>query len=178
MMDNALTSLKIRPWSKDDLPLLERLMGDPFMTEHLGGPETLDKIRSRHERYLTIGDTGSIFVIVVGPQSTPAGSVGYWERKEQGQTVWEIGWSVLPEFQGRGIATRAAMLAVAHARSQRRHWFMHAYPSVENLPSNAICRKAGFKLLGASDFEYPKGHFMCCNNWRLDLLGSSGIANS
>jgi RimJ/RimL family protein N-acetyltransferase len=177
MTDNSLTTLKIRPWSKDDLPLLERLIGDPFMTEHLGGPETLDQIRGRHERYLTIRDTGSMFVILIGPQSTAAGSVGYWEREWQGRTVWEIGWSVLPEFQGQGIATRATMLAVAHARSQSKHQFMHAYPSVDNLPSNAICRKAGFQLQGASDFEYPKGHFMRCNDWCLDLIHSSQLPN-
>ena len=28
------------------------------------------------------------------------------------------------------------------------------------------------KLLGDSEFEYPKGHFMRCNDWRLDLLGT------
>jgi len=36
--------------SDGDLPLLERLMGNPTMTEHLSGPETPEKIRERHER--------------------------------------------------------------------------------------------------------------------------------
>jgi RimJ/RimL family protein N-acetyltransferase len=52
--------------------------------------------------------------------------------------------------------------------NQRR--FMHAYPSVENAPSNAICRKLGFTLLGEHEFEYPPGQFMRCNDWRLDLF--------
>lgn len=30
----------LRPWAAGDLELLERLMGDPRMTEHFGGPET------------------------------------------------------------------------------------------------------------------------------------------
>ena len=34
---------------------------------------------------------------------------------------------------------------------------------------NAICRKLGFALLEACEFEFPKGHFMTCNDWRLDL---------
>ena len=46
---------------------------------------------------------------------------------------------------------------------------MHAFPNVENAPSNAICRKLGFTLLGAQEFEYPKGHFMLCNDRQLDL---------
>jgi RimJ/RimL family protein N-acetyltransferase len=46
---------------------------------------------------------------------------------------------------------------------------MHAFPNVDNAPSNAICRKLGFELLEALEFEYPKGHFMTCNDWRLYL---------
>jgi RimJ/RimL family protein N-acetyltransferase len=50
---------------------------------------------------------------------------------------------------------------------------VHAFPSVENAASNAICRKAGFSLLREHDFEYPKGHPMRCNDWRFDLLAPS-----
>ncbi len=165
----------IRPWSEGDLSLLQRLMGDPAMTEHLGGPETPEKIRERHERYCRIGEsgTGRIFVIIVGPERAAAGSVGYWERDEKGEQVWETGWSVLPEFQGQGVATRGTALAVERARAEGRHRFMHAYPSVDNPPSNGICRKLGFTLLGEEDFEYPKGSFMRCNDWCLDLLGGN-----
>jgi hypothetical protein len=38
-------TVTLKPWGSDDLPLLERLMGDPRMTEHLGGPESPDKLR-------------------------------------------------------------------------------------------------------------------------------------
>ncbi len=49
--------------------------------------------------------------------------------------------------------------------------FVHAFPSVANGPSNALCRKLGFALVEERDFEYPKGHFMRCNDWQLDLFG-------
>jgi hypothetical protein len=44
------------------------------------------------------------------------------------------------------------------------------YPVVAR-SSNAICGKLGFTLLGAFDFEYPPGHPLRCNDWRLDLDG-------
>ena len=47
---------------------------------------------------------------------------------------------------------------------------MYAFPSVDNPPSNAICRKLGFTLLEAQGFEYPPGNRMRCNVWRLDLF--------
>jgi RimJ/RimL family protein N-acetyltransferase len=83
--------------------------------------------------------------------------------------VYETGWAVLPEYQRRGIAALAvrAVAARAAAEGTRRH--LHAYPSVDNGPSNAVCRKAGFELLGVCDFEYPPGHQVRCNDWRLDL---------
>lgn len=164
----------IRPWAEGDFWLIERLMGDPAMMEHLGGPESPEKLRERHERYCRIGDsgTGRMFVIVVGPERAAAGSVGYWEREEQRERVWETGWSVLPEFQGRGLATLGTVAAVGRARLEGRHRFIHAYPSVDNGPSNAVCRKAGFTLAGELEFEFPVGHLMRCNDWYLDLFAT------
>jgi hypothetical protein len=56
---------------------------------------------------------------------------------------------------------------------EKQHRFVHAFPSVANAPSNAICRKLGFTLLEECEFEYPRGSFMRCNDWRLDLFAGS-----
>jgi len=162
----------IRPWSEDDLPLLERLRGDPAMNIHLGGPESPEKIRERQERYFRSSQTreNPMFVIVVGNEKTPVGSIGYWVKEHQGERILETGWSVLPEFQGRGIATQAAILIVKRVRAEGKHRFLHAFPSVDNAASNAICRKVGFTLQGEVDFEFPPGHYMRCNDWRLELF--------
>lgn len=162
----------IRPWSEGDLPVLERLLGDPAMTEHLGGPETAEKLLERHRRYCRISDSGDggTFVIVVGPEKAAAGWTGYWETGWGGRLVWETGWSVLLEHQGRGVATRASTIVVERARAERRHRFIHAFPAIDNGSSNAICRKAGFALQDEVDIEYPPGHSMRCNDWRLDLF--------
>lgn len=164
--------LKLRPWEEGDLPLLERLMGDPAMTRYLGGPETPEKIRNRHEKYVAAKGTDHtrVFVIVTSPEKRPVGSVVYWERDQQGSQVWEVGWATLPEFQGQGIASWATGLAIDKARAEKRHRYMHAFPSIENEASNAICRKTGFLLQGQDEFEYPKGHWMRCNDWRIDLF--------
>jgi hypothetical protein len=49
-----------------------------------------------------------------------------------------------------------------------------AFPSVDNGPSNAICCKAGFVLLGEPHLEYPKGSLMRCNDRRMDLDSAGG----
>jgi hypothetical protein len=44
-------TVNLEPWGSDDLRLLDRLMGDPRMTEHLGGPESPNTPRERQGHY-------------------------------------------------------------------------------------------------------------------------------
>src|SRR6476620_3612368 len=99
------------------------LLGDPAMTEHLGGPESCAQLVARQSRYerLHDSDTDRMFRIVDGPSGQAVGSVGYWERTWRGELVYETGWSVLPAFQGRGLASRATSLAIAQLRTTRTH---------------------------------------------------------
>ncbi len=164
--------VRIEPWSEDDLELLHAANA-PRMMDHLGGPETDEKVLARHRRYLESAGTGAanMFRIVLLPEGAPVGVVGYWARSWQDETVYETGWSVLLPFQGRGIAPAAVSAVLTAARSVGRHRHVHAFPSVDNAPSNAVCRKAGFTLLGECDFEFPPGSIMRCNDWHVDLDG-------
>ncbi|MGH3761570.1 GNAT family N-acetyltransferase [Actinophytocola sp.] len=161
--------LVLEPWTDADLDL-ELRANTPEMTVHLGGPASLDAIHARHARFLDlpVTGTGQMFRIAL-PGAPGAGSVGYWEREWQGVTVYEMGWQVLPEHQGRGLASAATRLAAVHAATHGRRRFAHAYPKAIHAASNAVCRKVGFELLGEVDFEYPKGTFIRSNDWRLDL---------
>ena len=163
-----MTAVRIVPWGEGDLALLEQLVGDRAMMEHLGGPESAEKIAARQARY-ELADSG-MFKIVEETTGEGVGSVGFWERSWRGEQVYEMGWAVIPSAQGRGIARAATAQAIAVAAAQRAHRFLHAFPAADNAPSNAICRALGFTLLGAGDFEYPPGNHMRCNDWRLVLV--------
>ena len=168
-------AVRIEAWGEGDLLLLQKSMGDPEMTQHLGGPESPKQIAERHARLQRLADSGQgrWFKIVDEDTGESVGSVGYWERVWRDEAVYEIGWSVLPPFQGKGVAGRGTDQAIGVASSEKKHRFMHAFPSVDNGPSNAICRKLGFTLIEECEFEYPKGSFMQCNDWRLDLFAKS-----
>src|SRR5262245_42741258 len=68
-------SVSLRPWAADDLDLLHRPLGDPAMTEFLGGPETPHQSAKRHERYLELGD-GEMLVVVRESDGRSVGSIG------------------------------------------------------------------------------------------------------
>jgi hypothetical protein len=63
----------------------------------------------------------------------------------------------------------AAGQAIALARAERWHRFLHAFRSVDDAPSNVMCRKLGFTLLEECVFEYPPGNFMQVNDWAIDF---------
>lgn len=77
--------------------------------------------------------------------------------------------SMLSQFQGAGVGTVAARLALAEARSRHRHRFVEAFPAADNVASNALCERLGFRCLGGVEVEYPKGRMMHATHWRMDL---------
>jgi len=159
--------VRLRPWADSDFWLLGRL-NSPEMTEHLGGPETEAQLEARHRRYVGL-ESGRMYRVESAGSGETVGSIGFWEREWRGEPVWETGWGVLPEFQGLGLAALAARAVVEAARAAGRNRYLHAFPSVDHHASNSVCRKAGFTLLGEAEFEYPKGHWLTSNDWRIDL---------
>lgn len=162
-----MTRVWIEPWTTDDRELLGALLGDPVMTEHLGSPESPEKLDARQARYEADPRQHRIRVegIVGG-----VGFAGYWDKDWRGESVWEVGWGVRPEHQGRGLATAAMRLLLDVMRREGSRRFVHAFPSVDNGASNGVCRKLGFTPLRAFDDEYPPGNPVRLNDWRYDLF--------
>ncbi|MFG3140160.1 GNAT family N-acetyltransferase [Streptomyces sp. NPDC048211] len=172
MERTAASSVRLEPWSRSDLQLLRRANA-PELMDHLGGPESEEQLIGRHGRYVALSadrtGRGRMFRIALPGEAEAVGTIGFWERTWKGQEVYETGWAVLAEFQGRGIASAATLAVAEQARAENKHRYLHAYPSVDNGASNGVCRKAGFQLIGACEIEYPPGHPMLTHDWRLDL---------
>jgi len=152
----------IERWGEGDHALLSALNGDPAQMRHVGGAESAEKIAERQARF--VRDPRQFRIVDAG--GTAAGWVGFWAREWRGERVHEIGWSVLPAFQGRGLASAGTALALAAARAAEA-LPVHAFPGVGNAASNAVCRRVGFALVEADmAFEYPPGTIMVCNDWR------------
>ena len=62
----------------------------------------------------------------------------------------EIGWGVLPEFQGQGVGKRSVATGLVGAGPERTAVGERcsSFPAVSNAPSNGICRSLGFTLIG------------------------------
>lgn len=156
----------------EDLPLYERLLTDPAMMAELGGPRPREGLREKLHGIVNEIADGETWYSVIVPGQDPgeaAGTVCVWRHQQNGEPINEIGWMVLPEFQGRGLATAAVRSVLERAGAEGRWGLIHAFPGVTNGPSNAVCRKTGFALLGRRDVEYA-GRQLRCNHWRRDVL--------
>ncbi|MEV4559703.1 GNAT family N-acetyltransferase [Kitasatospora sp. NPDC049285] len=170
--------VRLEPWSDAHLDLLLRI-NTPLMRRHVGGPETPAQVRERHRRYLGLPALGGTMFAVLA-DGAEAGSIAYHRREWQGAEIYETGWNVLPDFQGRGVALAAgrallAELRAAVAADPAAPGVLHAFPAVDNAPSNALCARLDFDNAGPCAFEYPRGsgRFLHSNDWRLPLRPES-----
>ena len=160
------------PYSDEDLDLTIALECDPEMMRELGGPANRADIPRVHRRRVESVANGEWwFTIVPKPPGPPAGTIGIWDSTFKGAPIHEVGWMVLPEFHGRGIASQALGLILSRARSEQQFARIHAFPGVTNVPSNALCRKFGFTRTEECEVKF-RDRPLRVNHWQLDVSGS------
>ena len=157
--------MELRAYTDADFALTVALETDPAVMHQLGGPRPREQLLRVHR--LRLADPWWV-VITEEPGGPGVGTIGIWDAEHDGEPIHETGWMVRPEHQGRGIASRALAMLLERARTEPRFAVVHAFPPVTNTPSNALCRKSGFALLGETDVEFA-GRPLHCNHWALEL---------
>ncbi|MEV8065697.1 GNAT family N-acetyltransferase [Streptomyces sp. NPDC085995] len=163
--------MRLRNVTPDDVDAYIRMRCDPVMTAGLGGPLPAEGMadKVRRDAAAAAEDTAWIKMIVpdaAGPGEV-AGTVCLWSHDDGDGPVSEIGWMVLPEYQGRGLGRRATRLLLEQARDEDRWGTVHAFPATDNAPSNGICRSLGFRLLGERDVSFAD-RVLRSNHWAID----------
>jgi RimJ/RimL family protein N-acetyltransferase len=163
--------VELRNVRLDDVDAYVRMRCDPAMMAELGGPQPADRMPDKVRRDVAEAEADLAWIQMIVPDPADpaevAGNVVIWTHELAGVPISEIGWMVLPEYQGRGYAKRAVRLLLARARDERRWGEVHAFPGVGNAASNGVCRSVGFRLLGPTDTEYA-GQTMRTNHWVVD----------
>ena len=146
---------------------------DPVMMAELGGPRPRDEIQAKvqHDAAAAAAASGAAWILMIIPdQDDPAsvgGSVVVWSHDEHGEPISEVGWMVLPEFQGRGFGEAAVRAVLERARGEDRWGVIHAFPGITNGPSNGICRAVGFSLVGRQEVLFAD-QLLQTNHWSVD----------
>jgi RimJ/RimL family protein N-acetyltransferase len=161
--------MELVPYGEPDLWLTRALETDPVVMKELGGPNSDEVIAAAHVKRLAVAADDWWLVIVPEPGHRPIGTIGIWPITWEGEEVYEIGWMLLPEFQGRGLASEALRLLIERVRATPGIESLHAFPGRTNAASNALCRKFGFVKVGEYEADYA-GRALQTNHWRRDGL--------
>lgn len=93
---------------------------------------------------------------------TLVGDGGFKGKPDQTGLV-EIGYSIVPEFRGRGYATEIAQALIAYAFSHPEVSAVAAHTNVDNIGSIKVLERAGMKIVG--EVEDPEDGRLW--QWRL-----------
>jgi len=162
--------MRLRDVELGDVDAYVAMRCDPVMMAELGGPLPREGIEEKVKRDVETVAAGSwIKMIIVdeGAHEVVAGSVVLWSHEEDGEPVTEVGWMVLPRFQGRGLGKSAVRALLGQARDTGTWGLVHAFPGVTNAPSNGICRSLGFRLLGQREVDFAD-RVLQSNHWVID----------
>ncbi|MFJ1751746.1 GNAT family N-acetyltransferase [Kitasatospora sp. NPDC088134] len=160
---------RLRDVRPEDVDAYVRMRCDPVMTAELGGPLPVEGMAEKVLRDVARAAADEWWVKMILPEDSAevAGTVTLWPHRVDGAAAAEIGWMVLPGFQGRGLAKRAVRAVLDLAVADGRWGVVHAFPGVGNGPSNAICRALGFTLLGERETGFA-GRVLRTHHWTVD----------
>ncbi len=139
--------LRFDAWRAEDLPLLYALHADPAVqTGYSVGPEAWTwaglerRLTSFIDEQRRFGLTKWKLSLRDGPFIGRAG----WSPHADGL---ELGYAVMPAFQGRGFAREAAVASIAWARHHRPSEDLVAFALVGNSASRRVLETAGMRLV-------------------------------
>lgn len=160
--------MQLRPYSDGDIWLTEELETDPEVMGELGGPQPRESIPKTHARRLANVEQGNWWLVIESEPGVAVGTIGVWPTTEEDAEMFEVGWMVLPRFQRRGIAGAALAALIERCRDEPRFNSIHAFPGATNVPSNALCRRAGFAWIQEREVLYGDRR-LTVHHWELSL---------
>ncbi|WP_053005784.1 GNAT family N-acetyltransferase [Kiloniella spongiae] len=145
--------LRIRQYQGTDLEPTRRMSQDPELRKWLLSGVYSDK---EHEEYVKVSSTSDTKDFVVEEKATGLVMGEMTFHRWEVQRTWEMGWLILPEFQGKGYASEAAksLLKVGFEQMELHRIVAMAHP--ENSASWRLMEKIGMRKEGAYLQSIPR----------------------
>jgi RimJ/RimL family protein N-acetyltransferase len=137
--------VRLRPILEDDLPMLDRFLGEAETAGEFGwfGWGDPQPVRRRWAENRLLGEEGARLMVIRGDERL--GFVA-WNRVQATRTsyYWSVGIGLLPEARGRGYGTTAQRLLVRHLFAHTTVNRIQADTEVDNVAERRALEKAGF----------------------------------
>jgi ribosomal-protein-alanine N-acetyltransferase len=144
--------LLIRTPVEEDLNPIVALWTDPTVTQYIGGPRDGDMVMDFFRQVAS--DPQSInqeemelwWSIVEQSSGDFVGLSAILEKDVDGQTVFDLGYFLLPPFWSQGYATEASRRVVAYAFEELGHPSLVSIIDPRNQASQSVALKLGMRL--------------------------------
>jgi ribosomal-protein-alanine N-acetyltransferase len=138
----------------DDADFVLELLNDPGWLANIGdrGVHTSDEARA----YIADRFDRSYWLVARDAATgEPLGLCGIVDGRP-GLDMSDLGYAFLARHSGEGYATEAARAVLAHALGPLEHQRLAAITALENIPSQRVLEKIGFRRLGVKRLpDYP-----------------------
>ena len=137
----------LRRYRSEDADDLYRYLGtDPAMYEYSGWNPyaTLEKARETVQGFIRRYDDERTYSWVMDIDDVIVGTIGAYDYNDD---QIEVGFSVVPGWQGRGLATAALRKVLEYLTENEGSPCVTAWCAAENVGSRRVLEKAGMKLV-------------------------------
>jgi ribosomal-protein-alanine N-acetyltransferase len=151
----------LRPWERDDAPVLAAAWEDAEVRRFTGVPDLGGEEQARRwiEGTPTLREGGrSLDLLITDAEDhRPLGEVGLTGFGRQGGRDAEVGWWVLAEERGRGVGARAVDLLATWALGPPLHLDqLVAWVQDDNVASARVAEQAGFTSGGETGERWTR----------------------
>ncbi|MET3018977.1 GNAT family N-acetyltransferase [Flavobacterium hydatis] len=140
--------LVLRSLENQDFELIHKLHSDPVVNSFVGrdNSSSLEKAQAYIIRMnnMVAKNECIYWVITTKENNDLIGSACLWNFDFENKIV-EIGYEMLPDYQGKGFMTEALREVVKHAFEEINSVIITAFPSSDNVSSVSILKKLNFQ---------------------------------
>lgn len=183
-MDPRLSTerLTLRPFTPDDREWFVAVFADEEVTRHLGGPRdraaATALLRSRVLQYYDEHPGLGIWMTLERDTRNPVGF--HLLNHIQGETIVQIGYTLIRSASGRGYATEMAAAILRDGFDQWQLPRIAGIASLPNVASHRVLEKIGLRRNGERTFAHPayasQGPMAwferCAGDWRRERAGT------
>ena len=158
-----MNDLKLEKMEAKDFQLHNLLVSDAKVMKMVSGKiMNKEEAKDKFEKILQANKLHPVlgYFKITNEQTGKFIGVAKIELKDKTSTEAELGYLILPEFWGKGIAGKVAKGLIELAREDKQLHILYGIIDPENIPSRKILEKNGFIFKEFKDFDGLPGELL------------------